>query len=566
MLPIPLIASAFAVLFLLACPVARAQPQNFSDAATLANIALGDEQGSVAVGVLQGESGKAETAYLRRTGNIAAVVTSADGSLLATPPKLVDEQLFEIGSITKVFTGLLLAQAVEKGDLSLDDSLGKLLAGTVSFQSSATAAISLRQLITHSSCLPRSPPSMAESLSSADPYADYTRSNLWSDLSNIKLASTPPCAAVYSNFGLSLVGEILSQHYNKPWADLVSERITQPLGMKDTVQSLGDKAPRFAQGFNNKAKVAGWQFKAMAGAGALRSTVSDMLIFSRAMMAGSKGPLGPASQRMLEPLGKYQFAQIGYAVFIRGPEGKRSYMHDGLTAGYRAQWIISPSAQEAVIALASNSHASTSKMQNLLLASLYPPTAQISAAPVGNIAEYSGTYRIDKSTAVAFVFQNAQLYRRIAGGVFRPLLPAGTDIFVDPEVGVQYDFQRHISELVSVVYSQGGGGFTAFKTDEPVPAQAIASLDKAKDYVGRYLLERNARRNIDFDVKQDGGQLLVRSSNWQRQPVFPKPGQTDRFFYDAPNIEIQFERDGQGKVVALTLHENGAFRPPKVPE
>ena len=182
--------------------------------------------------------------------------------------------------------------------------------------------------------------------------------------------------------------------------------------------------------------MAGWQFKAMAGAGALRSTVSDMLIFSRAMMAGSKGPLGPASQRMLEPLGKFQFAQIGYAVFIRGPEGKRSYMHDGLTAGYRAQWIISPSAQEAVIALASNSHASTSKMQNLLLAGLYPPTAQISAAPVGNIAEYSGTYRIDKSTAVAFVFQNAQLYRRIAGGVFRPLLPAGTDIFVDERFAI----------------------------------------------------------------------------------------------------------------------------------
>ena len=558
------VSHAAALLFALLCAMANAQPQNFSDPAKLANIALGDEQGSVAVGVLQG--GASRLAFLNRTGKNAAVATSADGSPIATPAKATQEQLFEIGSITKVFTGLLLAQAVEKGDLSLDDSLGKLLAGTVSFQSSATAAITLRQLITHSSCLPRSPPGMSASLALADPYASFTRSELWADLSSLRLESSPPCAAVYSNLGLGLAGELLSRHYNKPWADLVSERITQPLGMNDTVQTLGNKAPRFAQGFNNQAKVAGWEFKAMAGAGALRSTVSDMLIFSRAMMAGSTGPLGPASQRMLQPLGNFQFAQIGYAVFIRGPENKRSYLHDGLTAGYRAQWIISPSTQEAVIALASNSHAAIPRMQNLLIAGLYPSAAQPSTAAPGNIAEYSGTYRIDKSTAVAFVFQNAQLYRRIAGGVFRPLLPAGTDVFVDPDVGVQYVFQRRNGELVSVVYSQGGGGFTALKTTELVPAQAIVSLDKAKEYVGRYLLERNLRRNIDFDVKQDGGQLLVRSSNWQRQPVFPKPGQPDRFFYDAPNVEIQFERDEQGQIVALTLHENGAFRLLKVPD
>lgn len=204
-----------------------------------------------------------------------------------------------------MFTGLLLAQAVEKGDLSLDDSLGKLLAGTVSFQSPATSAITLRQLITHSSCLPRSPPGMAESFNLADPYANYTRSDLWADLRSSKLESMPPCAAVYSNLGMGLVGELLSHHYNKSWADLVSERITQPLGIKDTVQNLGDKDFRFAQGHNNRAKVQGWEFKALAGAGALRSTASDMLVFSRAMMAGSTGPLGPASQRMLEPLAKF---------------------------------------------------------------------------------------------------------------------------------------------------------------------------------------------------------------------------------------------------------------------
>jgi len=556
------ISKAAVLCLALLCAIAKAQPQNFSDPVKLANIVLGDEQGLVAVGVLQG--GMSRLAFLQRTGKNAAVQTSPDGSPVTTSPKAVDEQLFEIGSVTKVFTGLLLAQAVEKGDLSLDDSLGKLLAGTVSFQSPAVAAINLRQLITHSSCLARSAPGLSESLNAANPYAKLTRTDLWRDLSSLQLESLPPCAAVYSNFGLALVGELLSHHYNKPWADLVSERITEPLGMKDTVQNLGSKASRFAQGHNNQAKVQGWEFKAMAGAGALRSTVSDMLIFSRAIMAGSTGPLGPASQRMLEPLGKFQFSQIGYAVFIRGPDNKRSYTHDGLTAGYRAQWIISPSTQEAVIALAGNSHAATSRMQNLLLAGLYPVTSQPSNIPLQTVGEYAGTYRVDKAIAVAFVIQNEQLYRRLTGGGYRLLMPADTDVFVDTDVGVQYVFQRHSGHLTSVIYSQGGSGFTALKTTEPTHSLAIVSADKAKEYEGRYLLERNLRRNIDFEVKQEEGQLLVRSSNWQRQPVFPKLGHKDRFFYDIPNIEIQFERNVQDAIVALTLHENGIFKLLKV--
>lgn len=128
------------------------------------------------MGVLK--AGTAQFAFLTRNGKGAAVATSAGGSPVATLPRVVEQQLFEIGSISKVFTGLLLAQAVEEGELSLDDSLGKLLAGTVSFQPSATAAISLRQMITHSSCLLRIAPSLNESLGGANPYANFTRIDL----------------------------------------------------------------------------------------------------------------------------------------------------------------------------------------------------------------------------------------------------------------------------------------------------------------------------------------------------------------------------------------------------
>jgi serine-type D-Ala-D-Ala carboxypeptidase/endopeptidase len=555
------------IALLIACfaAAAGAQPLSFSDPAQIARIALGDEQGSVAVGVLRGTT--STFSYLHRSGKNSATATAADGSVPSTLPKAAEEQLFEIGSITKVFTGLLLAQAVEKGDLSLDDSLGKLLAGTVNFQSSATAAITLKQLVTHSSCLPRAPTAIKESLFAENPYAGWTRDEMWLELAGLKLETPAPCAAAYSNFGMALVGEILSHHYKKAWIDLIRAQITEPLGMKDTVQVLGLKTPRFAQGYSNLAKINGWDFKAMAGAGALRSTASDMLIFSRAMMAGRAGSLGAASERMLQPLGQFQSSQIGYAVFIRGPENKRTYMHDGLTGGYRAQWMISPSTQEAVIALVSNSHAPTARMQALLLAGLYPSTAQASSSSPSKINDYAGVFRIDKNSAVSFVMQDAKLYRRFTGGGYRLLQPAGEDVFVDPDFAVQYVFQRTNGAVTNVRYLQGGGEFTALKTAEPAHAVAMPEADKVKEYTGRYLLERNLRNNIDFDVKEEGGQLLVRSSNWTRQPVFPKPGQKDRFFYDAAaTIEIQFERDPQGKIVALTLFEGREFKLQKMPD
>ena len=79
-------------------------------------------------------------------------------------------------------------------------------------------------------------------------------------------------------------------------------------------------------------------------------------------------------------------------------------------------------------------------------------------------------------------------------------------------------------------------------------------------YVGRFHLTRMLRRNLDFDVRAEDGQLVVRSSNWPRRPVFPIAGQPDRFAYENGKAELQFERDASGKVVALVLHENGVMR------
>ncbi|BEP54323.1 hypothetical protein GmRootV118_15670 [Variovorax sp. V118] len=537
---------------LLVFSTAWAQPLSFAtDPAALAHMALRDERGSVSVGVLH--AGQARFAFLQNDGGVTPPNGDAADAVDASA-----QPLYEIGSISKVFTGLLLAQSVERGDLSLDDNLGALLEGKAGL-SPAVAAITLRQLITHSACLPWDPPDF-EGYASGDPFSRYSRRRLLAALSNQPMTAAPPCAAAYSNFGLGVVGLVLSERYGKPWQQMVRENITGPLGMQDTVQDLGDKAARMAPAFNHEATAPLWDFDALAAAGALRSTPSDLLIFSRALMAGRSGPLGPAVERLLTPLGRYRESEIGYAVMMRGPPGKRTYFHSGITGGFRALWMMAPDTQEAVVVLASSAHAQPGRVFTALAASRYPVALSPVTLDAASLGTYAGVYQVDRNMAFTFVSQNGNLYRRASAGGYRPLRPAGNDTFVDTEVGAVYVFARENGALARVDITQGGGRLRATRTDKTAPTVAVVTPDVEADYAGRYHLARTLRRNLDFDVKVENGQLGVRSGNWERRPVFPMADRPDRFAYENARSQLQFERDADGKVVALVLYEGGEFR------
>jgi D-alanyl-D-alanine-carboxypeptidase/D-alanyl-D-alanine-endopeptidase len=337
----PLRTMVFAGLVMgMAAPALSAQSLGMeSDPTDLAKTALGSERGVATVGVW-----RKGQAFYGMASNAAPVVADP-----ATPPAKI---LFEIASISKVFTGLLLAQAVQRGDFSLDDTLGKLLPATTRFASPAVARITLRQIVTHRSCLPSLPPGFDRE--SRANYLRYDRQRLFDAVSTLQLAQSPPCEPVYSNFGFAILGELLSERYGKSWEELVRERIAGPLGMTDTAQHIGDKAQRLALPFRGDKLLLQRQMLAFAGAGGLYSTAADMLIFSRAILAGKAGPLGEAAERLVTPLAIYQDGRIGYAVMIRGPVANPVYTHDGVLGGYRSRWIVAPDSDEAIIIFASN--------------------------------------------------------------------------------------------------------------------------------------------------------------------------------------------------------------------
>ncbi|WP_197523989.1 serine hydrolase domain-containing protein [Cupriavidus sp. USMAHM13] len=541
-----------------ALPAHAASAATFPDFTTppeqIARAVLADEPGTVAVGIWRQDH--EQSALLRRA--------SEDGPAMVQSAAAGAEPLFEIGSISKLFTGLLLAQAVEHGELGLDDSLGTLLGGAYRL-APETAAITLRQLATHGACLPREAPGFP-GYTEPNPFAAIDRQRLYAAVAGLRLAHAPPCAGAYSNFGMGLLGQLLADHYGKPWATLVRERITGPLGMHDTMQVLGARQERLVPGHFHLEPAPPWDFDALAGAGALRSSTTDLLAFARALSAGSAGPLGPAATRMLTPLGRYRAGEIGYAVMMRGTGAHRTYFHDGLTAGYRALLVFAPDTGEAAALLAANTHAEPSRLLTGVLARRYPPAATARGTPSdAELAAVSGSYRVDRDTLEIFAAQDGRLYRRLSGGGFRPLEPAGTDTFIDAPVGAEFVFRRQDGRVAGVDLYQGGGSYSASRTEAAAPAAVVIEPARAADYDGRYAGKRLLRTELKLDVRQSAGQLGVRLGNFWRQPVFPLPGRPDRFVFEDGRAQLQFTRDAGGKVDGAVLYDRGVISVRRLP-
>jgi CubicO group peptidase (beta-lactamase class C family) len=268
---------------------------------------------------------------------------------------------FEIGSITKVFTGILLAEAVERGTVRLDQPVRTLLPEGAKLPRGQDREITLLDLATHASGLPRLPP--WKYLGESDPYAAFGGKQLLESLGEVELDSQPGEKSAYSNLGSGLLGYLLARESGLSYEQLVVRDICDPLGMKDTRMTLGaDQTARLAAPYDPAGKAAtSWTFDALAGAGALRSTVDDMLIFAAANLGLDDGalakapvlalalPLSHARQRDLNG----DDAAIGLA-WHRGvlPQSRQTYVwHNGGTGGYSSFLGLVPEKQIGVVVL-----------------------------------------------------------------------------------------------------------------------------------------------------------------------------------------------------------------------
>jgi D-alanyl-D-alanine-carboxypeptidase/D-alanyl-D-alanine-endopeptidase len=376
------------------------------------------------------------------------------------------DTLFEIGSISKVFTALILADMVNKGEVSLDDPAEKFLPPGATMPERGRK-ITLADLASHTSSLPRLPDDMPFA-DPEDPYADYTEAMLLEFLAGHALTRAVGERWDYSNLGVGLLGYLLGRAVGSDYETLLRERITGPLGMADTAVSLtADQQARFAPALDMYLRPAKpWRLPAFAGAGAIRSTADDMLKFAAAALDPAS-PIGPAMKTALSVRrdipGSTAEQALGWVVAHHEP-GREVLMHNGGTGGFRSGLVIEPSKRTAVVALANSAAepAATDLALHVLIGSPAAPTPPVpppppappveqaaTTLPAAELDRVAGRYELAPSVVLTIARQGDGLTAQLPGQPAFPIFAEAPLRFFWRVVNAQVEFTTDASGKVT---------------------------------------------------------------------------------------------------------------------
>jgi len=360
------------------------------------------------------------------------------------------DTVFEIGSVTKVFTSLLLMDMVRRGEVALDDPIAKYLPSGVKVPERNGRKITLADVSTQSSGLPRMPSNFTPK-DSANPYADYTVQQMYDFVSGYQLTRDIGSQYEYSNLAVGLLGHALSLRAGKSYEALVRERVCDPLSMSDTRITLtpGMKA-RLAIGHTATLEaVPNWDLPTLAGAGALRSTVNDMLTFLAANLGFTKTPLAQAMADEVS-IRKPAFPgmEIAYAWHVETKDGSSIIWHNGGTGGYRSYIGFDPKARTGVVVLTNvSTPAGPDDIGKHLLNAKFalqksgPPVVRNPIKLDSKVFDrYTGNYQLAPSVFVGVTRDGEHFYMQLTGQPKVEVFAESDTKFFMKVVDAQVDF------------------------------------------------------------------------------------------------------------------------------
>jgi len=382
----------------------------------------------------------------------------------------VDEKtIFEIGSTSKVFTSLLLADAVERGELKFDDTLADSYAGDGHKITGEAGLITLKNLATQTSGLPRMPDNFKPK-NPTDPYVDYSAKDLYACVESVKLNNPPGKKYDYSNLGVGLLGAILESKLKSGYEKLVIERICKKLDMPDTfVDVPKDMLPRFSNGHIGIAETPHWNITALAGAGALRSTALDIIKFLRAQMDPPKDAFGRAIEKTHEisaPTGSPNLSiALGWHVFDKF--GGRYYWHNGGTGGFRSFMGFDQAAKRAVVVLSNSSLDITDDIGMHILNSEFKLKAVKKPVVIDYkiYDEYVGEYELAPGAIMTVTRDGDKLFARLSGQDKFQIFPESPARFFYTVVEAEIEFTKGVDNKTA--------SLTLFQAGRKMPAKKI---------------------------------------------------------------------------------------------
>jgi CubicO group peptidase (beta-lactamase class C family) len=506
----------------------------------------------------------------RDIGIVVGIVDANGSSIIScgkmdngTDQEVNGDTLFEIGSITKTFTALLLQDMIERGQMKLDDPVAKYLPASVKMPTRNGKEITLLQLATHTSGLPKMPdnfnPRRADNLA-----ADYTVEKMYAFLSRYKLTRDPGTKWEYSNLGMALLGHVVALKAGTNYESLVVDRICRPLKMDSTRITLTPELKsRFAQGHSASGyAVPSLDLGALVGAGALRSTANDLLKYVSANLGLTPSNLTP----LMEKTHVVHFSHvdpetdIGLAWFVTpNPQGTTIIWHGGLTSGYFTFAGLDKTRRRGVVVLSNSWGAiDVDYLGNFLLESEWlsdrrPKETKISSQLYDS---YVGQYQRPPDFALRMLKMRQFLLNAPKAAIY---IPAGIGLAL----------------LVLLLWRAGN-----FRKRLLILACAVLVIGLLVVLIA---LVSSHVVQPGIGIRREGERLFAQATGPESWPIYlllpPGAGELlpeseNRFFERLSGIPMTFSRDDRGKVTGLTVNYQGkAFsydkisdQPPKAPE
>ena len=383
------------------------------------------------------------------------------------PRPVVFDTPFEIGSITKGFTGILLADLVLRGVVSLDDPVQQHLPAGWVVPSFEQHVITLRDLATHTSGLPRMPTAFG-AIDVDDPYASMTDDSL-----RIQVANSPPTRApgtyAYSNMGMALLGKALAHAGRASWWQLVQERVLRPLGITDAWLDVpADVAPRVAVGHTpGFIATSRWHFDAYAPAGGIVASAIALTPLLKALaLPDSNTAVGRAivlATTPFRPLGAGRDS-VALGWHIHHADGVRIVWHNGGTGGFRT-WMGAVRGERRGAIVLSNAVLPWVDATGVAMVSgapIHTPPIVVPrpviVVPSDRLAGYVGRYPLTPAFVLAITHEGGTLFLQATGQPRVRLLSSAADQFFVPAVpDAELRFERDAGGVVQAVVLRQGG-------------------------------------------------------------------------------------------------------------
>jgi CubicO group peptidase (beta-lactamase class C family) len=480
--------------------------------------------------------------------------------------------VFEIGSVTKVFTSLLLADAVRRGEVALTDPVSKYLPPNVKVPERGGKKITLVDLATHTSGLPRMPTNFHPK-DPGNPYADFSVAQLYEFLASVELTRDIGSQYEYSNLGGGLLGHALARRAGTDYETLVRTRILEPLGMKSTAITLSKSMKEHLTSGHDAGlqKVANWDLPTLAGAGALRSTANDLLTFLAANIGIEKSPLAPSMAAMIavrRPTGTPNL-EIGLGWHIWTRNGHEIIWHNGGTGGYRT-WIgFEPKSRTGVVVLSNTS--TNAGADDIGLHLLDPAVPLLQPAKERHevkvdaavLEKYTGRYQLAPSFIITVTREGDQLFAQATDQPRFEIFAESPREFFLKVVDAQLTFVVDANgRATSIVLHQNGNNTPGNRLEgQPPPAKEhkeVAVDPKIFDgYTGRYQLAPN----FIVAITREGDHLYAQATGQPRFEIFAE-GERD-FFLKVVDAQLTFVVDANGRATSVVLRQGGVDQPAK---